>query len=64
MAINVKLLRIELVKREMTMFDLAKSLNNKSSTLSAWLREVNPQPADLGERIERVLGLQAGALAE
>ena len=64
MAIDTKLLRIELVKREMTMLALAKKLKQPPSTLSAWVRLVNPQPPDLAGRIESILRLKPGALSK
>ena len=63
-SINVKLLRIELARREMTRLDLARAIDVKATTLSAWIRRVNPQPPHLAGLIESRLGLPGGFLTQ
>lgn len=54
---------VELARRSMRQRDLARLLKTPDTTLSDWLRGAHPAPADLPTRIERALGLPAGALA-
>lgn len=56
-------LAIELARAGLTQSELAATLGVPSTTLSDWLREAHPGPADLRTRIERALRLRRGALA-
>jgi transcriptional regulator with XRE-family HTH domain len=62
--INLQILRVELARRGMTRLALARELDVKATTLSAWLRRVNPQPADLAGLIESKLRLPGGFLTQ
>lgn len=62
-ALDTLALRVELARRGMTQFALAKRLRCPPSTLSCWIRGAAPMPNDLRTRIEHALGLQAGTLA-
>ena len=55
-------LKAQLARRGMTQLDLARLLGHPSSTVAEWIRGARPGPADLVNRIEKVLGLSAGAL--
>lgn len=56
-------LRVALAEKGLRHFQLAKRLKVSPSTLSDWLRDARPAPADLRDRIEAALKLPSGALA-
>jgi predicted transcriptional regulator len=43
---------------------LAPELGVSASALSAWLNQTNPAPRDLRQRLEELLKLEPGSLAE
>jgi plasmid maintenance system antidote protein VapI len=55
-------LKAELARRNLPQWRLAQLLGHAPSTLSEFLRGVRQPPADLGERIERALGLRPKSL--
>jgi DNA-binding transcriptional regulator YdaS (Cro superfamily) len=55
-------LKAELARRGLREWKLARILGHPPSTFSDWVRGVRSPPADLGERIERALGLRPKAL--
>ena len=57
-------LDVELARAGLTQSDLANRLKVPSTTLSDWVRGAHPPPGDLESRIEKVLGLSLGGLAE
>lgn len=59
----VPALKVELAKAGLNQSQLARKLEVPSTTLSDWLRGEHPAPADLPTRIEKALGLSAGALS-
>lgn len=60
--LDMATLRAELGRQNLTRTELARRLGHPASTLSTWLREVAPAPADLVERIELALSLPRGTL--
>jgi transcriptional regulator with XRE-family HTH domain len=54
---------LELTRRQLDQRELAEQLGTRPTTLSGWLTGAAPRPADLPERIERVLSLPRGSLA-
>jgi transcriptional regulator with XRE-family HTH domain len=61
--ISSRSLRIALASMAWSQLDLARGLGVPPTSLSAWLRGIHPGPSDLVQRIEHVLGLSPGALA-
>lgn len=60
--IDIRELRVELARRDLTQGELATRISTRPSTLSSWLRGVNPPPPQFRERVEEALGLHPGAL--
>jgi transcriptional regulator with XRE-family HTH domain len=56
-------LRIELARKDMVQADIAKMIGTMPTTLSSWLNGRHAAPGDLARRIERALGIRAGALS-
>jgi transcriptional regulator with XRE-family HTH domain len=61
-SINTNALRAELVRRGSSMAKLAGELGVPVTTLSGWVHDRHPGPADLLKRIADVLGVKASAL--
>jgi DNA-binding transcriptional regulator YdaS (Cro superfamily) len=56
--------RVELARRGLPQWQLARRLGLPPSTLSDYLLGRRPSPPDLPLRIERALGLASGAVGE
>lgn len=61
--LDLKALKVELVRRDTNQCELARVLGVPASTLGSWLRGVAPAPADLRNRIAAALGVSASLLA-
>lgn len=57
-------LRVELAKAGLTQRALAKKLKMPDTTFSDWIRGAHPAPPGFTSRVEKVLGLPAGTIAE
>lgn len=55
-------LRVEMARAGVSLLDLARRLAVPRSTLSAWLRNVNPAPADLRLRLAAALQVPEAVL--
>lgn len=55
-------LKVELVRRGVTLSELARQLGYPATTLGSWVREVHPAPPRLVDLIEDTLRLPAGTL--
>ena len=56
--VDARKVKIQLASQGLTQESLARLLETPPSTLSAWLRGVNPQPEDLLVRVARVLSVR------
>ncbi|MCX6833523.1 MAG: helix-turn-helix transcriptional regulator [candidate division Zixibacteria bacterium] len=63
-SIDIRELRAELVRKDMTLAALALSLGIRPSTFSSYARGINPAPPDLRQRVEAALGLRRGTLKD
>ena len=61
-SIDLLALKAQLAGRGWRQLDLARKLGHPLTTVNGWLIGVHPGPADLRERIERILGLDRDAL--
>ena len=61
--LDLKSLRLELVRQDLTQLKLARVLGVPVTTLSAWVRGVHPPPSDLISRIESALRLPRGSVS-
>ncbi len=62
MDVDVRTLKAELARQGLTLIALARRIEARPSTLSAWIHGANPAPPDLVGRIEKALGVKRGTL--
>jgi predicted transcriptional regulator len=60
--VDQKKLKVALVERALSQWQLARRLGLAPSSLSDYVRGARPAPADLQQRVERELRMHRGAL--